>query len=206
MVLFKVLFISGLDSLRKLVPTDRKVNKQKCDGIVLNERTILTSASCAPYLSERYEIKMGSNDLVELFDNAKAYQIAEVIRHPNFTYHKIMPVNDIALVRLKEPIAFNSKVQPACFDVANTHLYAGQLNTIGHGHQNVVHARLDGDSQRLKRGRFLKEIDLVDRTPELLYHDECWYDAYICVHGKNDKESICDGEHQLSNFYLAVEA
>ena len=185
------IFISRTGSL----PIDQKVNLQKCDGIVLNERTILTGGACAPYLPERYEVKMGSTDLVDLFDNAKAYEIEEVIRFPNYTYHKAMPVNDLALVRLKESIQFNTNVQPACFDVAHTSQYAGQLTTIGHGHQSVVRVNLEepGDSKKLKRGRFLKEINLVDRTPELLYKNECWYDAYICVHGKSDAESMCDG-------------
>ena len=177
---------------------DEKVNKQKCDGIILNEHLILTAGTCAPYLSDRYEVKMGSNDLIQMFDTANGYEIAEVIRHPNLTYHGMTPANDLALVRLARPIEFDEKVQPACFDVADTHEYAGQLSTIGHGHQDVVRAKLGDNSGKLKRGRFLKEIDLVDRTPELLYKDVCWYDAYVCVHGKNDGDSICDGELNLS--------
>lgn len=162
---------------------------------MLNRRTILTGASCAPYLSEKYEVRMGRADLVELFDSTYAYQIEEVIRHPNFTYHQMTPANDLSLVRLKKPIEFDDRVQPACFDVADTHLYAGQLSTIGHGHQSVVRAELGAPpSEKLKRGRFLKVIDLIDRTPELLYNDVCWYDAYVCVHGKTDEGSICDGK------------
>lgn len=159
----------------------------------MNDRTILTSSYCTAQTEYKFLFyaSAGSNDIIELF-NKKRYEIESYIIHPNLTFHwkkKHQPINDIALIKLSNPIEFSETVQPACFDLKNIEEYTdGNLTTIGHGYDKVIKSTYR-EIENVNKTRYLKEINLLDVSST--DKENCWYDANICVVGKNGIESPC---------------
>ncbi|XP_070156492.1 chymotrypsin-like protease CTRL-1 [Polyergus mexicanus] len=98
--------------------------KYSCSGVIVNERTILTTATCALAKSDRYklcsvligEYNTESNpDCNKLFcaHNTSSHDISYVIKHPG--YDAATFSSNIALLRLKKAISFTVTAQPICF-------------------------------------------------------------------------------------------
>lgn len=55
---------------------------------------------------------MGATDLSELPDDVQIHTVSKVVLHQD--YNPLTEDNDIALIELDSPVAFNDYVQPAC--------------------------------------------------------------------------------------------
>ncbi|XP_043251647.1 chymotrypsin-like protease CTRL-1 isoform X2 [Colletes gigas] len=90
--------------------------KYPCTGVILNKRTILTTASCALANSDDYKlysITVGEyNAETDRNCNTQTSNISYVIKHPNYKADTFM--NNIAMLRLKEPIEYTATAQPIC--------------------------------------------------------------------------------------------
>lgn len=91
----------------------------------------LPPSSLGKKVLEQFRIGFGENDLVRMY-NAKNYvDIEDAFVFPGFQmFNDGGAINDIALIKFKEPIAFNNMVQPACLPDVNTDLYDGPLKVI----------------------------------------------------------------------------
>ncbi|KAG7199421.1 hypothetical protein KM043_014050 [Ampulex compressa] len=98
--------------------------KYCCNGVIINERTILATASCALARSEKYKlytVLVGEfntdtdPDCNSLFcgHTARNYNISYVVKHPNYQSETF--ANNVALLRLERPIEFTIAAQPVCF-------------------------------------------------------------------------------------------
>ncbi|KAM0734646.1 Phenoloxidase-activating factor 1 [Formica fusca] len=98
--------------------------KYSCSGVIVNERTVLTTATCALAKSDRYklcsvligEYNTESNpDCNKLFcaHNTSSHDISYVIKHPG--YDAATFSSNVALLRLKKAINFTATAQPICF-------------------------------------------------------------------------------------------
>ncbi|KZC13498.1 Serine protease easter [Dufourea novaeangliae] len=92
-----------------------------CTGVILNERTILTTASCALAKTDDYKLY---SVLVGEFNaetdpdcNTQKHNISYVIKHPNYQTDTF--ANNIAMLRLQEPIQYTASVQPICLPPAD---------------------------------------------------------------------------------------
>ncbi|XP_017881078.2 chymotrypsin-like protease CTRL-1 [Ceratina calcarata] len=103
-----------------------------CSGAILNERTVLTTASCALAKSTRY--KLDSVLVGELDDesisnpDAQRLDISYVIKHPN--YQSEIFANNIAMLRLNEPIRYAATVQPVCLIRREWYLNTGTTSVL----------------------------------------------------------------------------
>ncbi|XP_063977866.1 chymotrypsin-like protease CTRL-1 [Diachasmimorpha longicaudata] len=109
-----------------------------CTGTIINERTILTTATCALATSEEYKLHsviLGDFDTSENPDCnplfcahcASSYNISFVIKHPNFEAGKFE--RNIALIRLDESIMYTLTIQPICYS-DRTYITVGSQSTL----------------------------------------------------------------------------
>ncbi|XP_076237918.1 venom protease [Calliopsis andreniformis] len=109
--------------------------KYPCSGVIINERTILTTASCALAKSEDYKLY---SVLVGEFNtesdpdcSTQKLNISYVIKHPNYQADTF--ANNIAMLRLKEPIRYTVTAQPVCLVPRDNYINPSNSVLVGWG-------------------------------------------------------------------------
>ncbi|XP_071555742.1 chymotrypsin-like protease CTRL-1 [Temnothorax nylanderi] len=113
--------------------------KYSCNGVIVNERIVLTTATCALAKSDRYklcsvligEYNTESNpDCNNLFcgHNTSSHDISYVVKHPG--YDAASYSNNIALLRLKKAIDYTATAQPICFIPGDRYVSLGSTCTV----------------------------------------------------------------------------
>ena len=84
-----------------------------CGGTILNENTILSAAHCFYPLETAEFIKAGITEVGS--SKGQKIDVSEVILHPSYDPDREVATydNDIAILKLKEPLTFNDNVRPA---------------------------------------------------------------------------------------------
>lgn len=81
------------------------------------------------------EVLLGTDDLTA--NDGKLVSIEERFVHPNF--NKSSKHNDIALLKLKEPVQFSSEIYPACIFMNNNEPVEGtDLSVTGFGKTHIL--------------------------------------------------------------------
>ena len=78
-----------------------------CGGIILDEKTILTAAHCQVRIGEL--VLAGQVHLA-----GKTIEVDSVVKNPYKPYNDTTMENDVLILKLKEPLEFSDKIQPAC--------------------------------------------------------------------------------------------
>lgn len=97
--------------------------KYPCSGTIINERTVVTTASCALASSQTYKLHVVAigefdsetdPDCNPLFCGHKVelHNISYIVKHPNYREDNF--ANNIALIRLEKSINFKGMAQPIC--------------------------------------------------------------------------------------------
>ncbi|OWF37325.1 Chymotrypsin-like protease CTRL-1 [Mizuhopecten yessoensis] len=84
-----------------------------CGGTLLNENTVLTAAHCIiKRRARRFLVNVGDYDrrVPEQGRNELSVKVKRVHVHPD--YNRRTLVNDVAILKLKEPVAFGTHIQP----------------------------------------------------------------------------------------------
>ena len=84
------------------------------------------------FMSAAFHIGYSSNDLVQIYNKNWFLEIEDVIVHPEFGVEigadeKPLVVNDIALIKLRQPLRFSNTVQPACLGLEHKEKYETPL-------------------------------------------------------------------------------
>ncbi|XP_014478081.1 PREDICTED: venom serine protease Bi-VSP-like isoform X2 [Dinoponera quadriceps] len=125
--------------------------KYSCSGVIVSERTVLTTATCALAKSERYKLcsvligeynTESDPDCNGLFCGRKtsSHDISYVIKHPGHDAATFS--NNVALLRLKKTIDFTATAQPICFIPEDRYVSLGSTCTV------VGWGRLSGQKEQ----------------------------------------------------------
>lgn len=110
--------LHGLDSVTGEWPWVVKLkfshgsDTSDCTGTLLDSRWILTAAHCIVGDPEQIEAEatLGLYDMIVPDATSRTLRCDKIIRHPAANQTR----NDLALVRLGEPVGFGDMIQPAC--------------------------------------------------------------------------------------------
>ncbi|KAL2716796.1 venom protease-like isoform X2 [Vespula squamosa] len=172
--------------------------KYPCSGTIINERTVITTASCALANSQIYKlyaVAIGEfntetdPDCNPLFcgHEIQHYNISYIIKHPNYCPDTF--ANNIALIRLEKPIHFEVTAQPICLLPRGIYIGAGS-NTllIGWG-------KLSNQKDTLTMQQELKMI-LLPKQNCLDFLNQ-GYSVELCASGETEPCSAYNGSPLL---------
>lgn len=95
-------------------------SKHFCSGAILNKQWIITSADCVAELKDLKDVIVRYGSHNRSHEHGKTQSIVETVVHPDF--QKKMLLNNMALLRTKEPIEFiPTVVQPAALPTIQTY-------------------------------------------------------------------------------------
>lgn len=96
------------------------INRVFCGGVIISETWGLTGAHCfnEPIYANLTNVAalVGEHDLSKSNETiyTESYEIKEYIRHEQYKPGDYDQNNDIALLKMKKPFAFNRAVGPVC--------------------------------------------------------------------------------------------
>nr|XP_050847379.1 brain-specific serine protease 4-like isoform X1 [Vespula vulgaris] len=205
---YGALQISILILFHLIVDLQKGNMKYPCSGTIINERTVITTASCALANSQIYKlyaVAIGEfntetdPDCNPLFcgRNVQLYNISYIIKHPNYCADTF--ANNIALIHLEKPIHFEVTAQPVCLLPREIYVKAGS-NTVLIGW-----------------GKLSNQKDLSTMQQELkmtlLPKQNCWdflnqgYSVELCASGETEPCSAYNGSpllYKYSDTYFLV--
>ncbi|KAF7283571.1 hypothetical protein GWI33_023416 [Rhynchophorus ferrugineus] len=80
-----------------------------CGGSIISENYILTAAHCMDN-AKSAEVVLGAHDIRRNESTQMRVSSDQITVHPNWSYRKLQ--NDVALIKLPEPITFNQYIKP----------------------------------------------------------------------------------------------
>lgn len=134
--------------------------RYNCGGTLISSQYVLTAAHCVNNVQEKVpiEVRVGSEDLKNMGEDAQRIPIVDVITHPR--YKRSTNYNDVAILKLRTPVRMTSTVRPICIQTKSldTMLMPSNVSFIVIGWGATSFAD-DGSNKLMKT----PSLSLVDR-------------------------------------------
>ena len=173
-------------------------DKSNCGGAIISENIILTAAHCVdetdPKLKELDRVRVGHSD--QFSPEIKSATIEKKMIHSGYGRNKEFKyfINDIALLKLSQPLKFDETLAPICLPSADT-ITKDDLTLAGWG--------LTEGGNIKSRPQILQVVGLNHVTL-----DDCnaefkdltkkpnfeFWDRVVCASGKKGKTDGCQGD------------
>ncbi|XP_010138303.1 PREDICTED: coagulation factor X, partial [Buceros rhinoceros silvestris] len=158
-----------------------------CGGTILNEKFILTAAHCMNQ-SKEITVVVGEVDREKKEQSETMHTVDRILVHAKYiaeTYD-----NDIALIKLKEPITFSEYVIAACLPEAD---FANEVL------MNQKSGRVSGFGREFEGGRLSKklkvlEVPYVDRITCKQSTNFAITENMFCAGYETEQKDACQGD------------
>ncbi|KAG5348170.1 TMPS9 protease, partial [Acromyrmex charruanus] len=156
-----------------------------CGGTLINNQYVLTAGHCVQWTNHAdLSVGVGMHDIKNLNDGYIA-AIDEIILHEDFKSDYLHDTNDIALIRLQQPVKIDENVKPACLPYKDSD-YTGQyVKVTGWGRVQVK-----GEPSRFLRQATLKVMSFA-ACKNTSFGDHIT-ESMICAY--NDNTDACQGD------------
>ncbi|XP_071427269.1 coagulation factor X-like [Pithys albifrons albifrons] len=158
-----------------------------CGGTILNENFILTAAHCMNQ-SKEIKVVVGEVDREKKEQSESMHTVDKIVVHPKYvakTYD-----NDIALIKLREPITFSEYIIPACLprpDFANEVLMNQRSGVVsGFGREF--------EGGRLPKKLKVLEVPYVDRNTCNQSSNFVITENMFCAGYDTEQKDACQGD------------
>ncbi|CAG0891595.1 unnamed protein product [Darwinula stevensoni] len=102
-----------------LINVDDGTYRQECGGTVIERHWILTAAHCVTGTNLKIKATLGEHDVTQASSTRKVYDVEKVFIHENYQYTSTSIKNDIALLKLTQPIDYTKGIRAACLPKRN---------------------------------------------------------------------------------------
>lgn len=157
-----------------------------CGGVILDNNFIVTAAHCVNGRDpEDVEALLGEHDVSDDNDGATNHVIVEITIHPRYGA-AFGNDNDIAMMRMLQPITFSDKERGACRPTQDSNFYTGK-DVVVSGWGTLESG---GSSPNILN---LVNVDVKDNaTCELEYPGSIDQNSMVCAGG--DGVDTCQGD------------
>jgi hypothetical protein len=175
-----------------------KADQHVCHGVVVNEWTVLTAASCLMSGKEPIGIGQGSTR-VSVYDNGLkriSHQIVKVGYYQQLNTGDEYTQSDLAIVKLASPFSFNesSPIRPACFNLDDNRQLKGSLSSVGLGRTvRMMHRGSSSYPEGIEDlMHSLKALQFKDVSLERKVCTN--HEHLMCMESLNSEGAVCDGD------------
>lgn len=156
-----------------------------CGGALINDRYILTAGHCIFKTKKKHlTIGLGLHD-VKKTDTGLLLAPDKLILHEDFTSDALHDYNDIALIKLTDPVQFTDDIRPICLPIKGSDYEGRTVKVSGWGR-----VKSDGGSSRYLRQANLRSMpyESCKRTKIGSHLD----DKMICAYAQD--VDACQGD------------
>ncbi|GAB6027819.1 hypothetical protein CHUAL_002048 [Chamberlinius hualienensis] len=165
--------------------------KNKCGGVLINHRYVITAAHCQPSFLASLLVVFGESDLSEANQEMKPLQrnVRRVVVHRKF--NSLTFDNDLALLELDRPVEYKPHIVPICLPDDNIDLTDQVAIVSGWGRLKY--------GGRLPTGLQHVEVPIIpNRKCQQMFlsagHLKGLGDKFICAGYKDGGKDSCEGD------------